>query len=456
MSRLSQIRGPFVARSRSMLQSDFSQKAGWYTILILAERVIGVVQTVLLSRLLGITDYGAYGVLFTTLGLVNTLVGFQSGLAATVFVSRYLHADPARVAGVIRSLTNFSLLTAGIAVIVLLPFYSQLSVLLYHRQGYEIATLIGIFMIAGSIWSGIQDGFAQGFDSFKYLAKIRLSIGIFALPLTYFASVAWGLDGALGVILLGALAKLIVLARHIRRMRQKHGIPRHGPALALRTLVVDFALPTVGLGLFSGFAQWLGIFLLSRTHEGLSAVAIVNTGIQWRSPALLITSSLGSVAIPRFSRYHGEGKAGDSARLRRKVGLLSATIAGAATLPIILMSPWIMIAYGPGFRAGLLPFCLVILSTVPTAVSNVYIQEMIGAAKMWRQFWIQLPYAVLLAGSFIIVVPRYGATGFAAASLVAALALVGLTLLSARQAARQDERDGMTQARAPEPMTHAS
>lgn len=437
MDRAKAFKGRIVAGARTAIRSDFGAKAGWYTLVLIAERAIGVGQTIMLSRLLGIDDYGAYGVMFATLGLTNTLIGFQSGLAATVFVSRYLHSDPARVAGVIRSLTRYALVTGGAAVLCLAPFYEQLSVWLYHRQGYETATLLGILLIAGSIWSGIQDGFAQGFESFKFLAYVRLAVGIATLPLIYIASVRFGLPGALATILLASVAKLVVLVVHIRILRRKLGVPPVGPALPLRTLIMEFALPTVGLGVFSGAAQWWGILLLSRGHEGLAAVAIVNTGIQWRSPALLITSSLGAVAIPRFSRYHGDGKPGASAKLRRKVGLLSGALAAVSSLPLILVAPWIMLAYGPGFQTGLIPFGLILLSTVPTAVSNVYIQEMIGAAKMWRQFWIQSPYAVLLAAIFFFAVPAYGAMGYAAGLLIAAVALVCLTLASARLTARE-------------------
>ena len=437
MSRIATIRGRVVNGARTALRSDFTAKAGWYTIVLIAERVIGVGQTIMLSRLLGIQDYGAYGVLFTTLGLVNTLVGFQSGLAATVFVSKYLHNDRARVAGVIRSLTLFSFIAGIAAVICLAPFYRPLSVLLYNQQGYETVTLLGVFLIAGSVWSGIQDGFAQGFESFKFLAQVRLLISIVTLPLIYLASIDFGLAGAIAVLLLAALAKLAILAVHIRILRGKFDIPRKGPAMPLRIVLVDFALPTVCLGVCIGTAQWLGIFLLSRVHEGLSAAAIVNTGIQWRSPALLITNSLGSVAIPRFSRYHGAGQAGDSARLRRKVAVLSGALALATSAPFIALAPWIMDAYGPGFRAGLLPFSLILLSTVPTAISSVYLQEMIGAAKMWRQLWIQLPCAALMAVIFVVLVPTHGAMGYAAGLLVSSIALVALTLLFARAADRE-------------------
>ena len=40
-------------------------------------------------------------------------------------------------------------------------------------------------------------------------------------------------------------------------------------------------------------------------------------------------------------------------------------------------------------------------------------QDLVGAARMWRQLWLQLPYAGALAGSFFWLVPRLGPNGYA-------------------------------------------
>ncbi|WP_347718403.1 oligosaccharide flippase family protein [Sphingomonas sp.] len=421
-----------------LARSDFGTKAGWFTVLLGFDRLIAVGQTVMLSRLLGITDYGAYGVLFATLGVVTTIVGFQSGLAATVFVSRHLHTDPAKVAGVIGSLTKLAIGISTVVVLALIPFYREASVFLYHRSGYEQATLIGILLISGAVWSGIQDGFAQGFESFRFLASLRVAIGIVSLPLTFFSAREFGLVGALIVMLAMMLPRTFILKAHVNRLRRKFNIPRSGEPLSARSLFLDFALPTVGVGALSGLANWFGIYWLSSHAGGLSAVAVATTGLQWRGPALLITSALGTVAIPRFSRHHGAGDHDNSARLRNKLAWISGLVAIAGTLPLVLFSPLVMSAYGPGFHAGAFAFSLVVLSTVPMVISNVYLQEMIGAAMMWRQFWVQLPYAALLTLLFAALIPTLGATGYGIAMVTGTFFLLALMIFSDRFARRKN------------------
>ena len=101
-----------------------------------AERVAAVIQTVLLSRLLGIHDYGIYGMLFATLGLVTSIAGLQAGLTATVFISRYLATDPSKVAGVIRMVERFGLLSGVLLTLALIPFYRPIAHHLLHQNGY--------------------------------------------------------------------------------------------------------------------------------------------------------------------------------------------------------------------------------------------------------------------------------------------------------------------------------
>jgi len=58
------------------------------------------------------------------------------------------------------------------------------------------------------------------------------------------------------------------------------------------------------------------MFRLSRQATGFDGVAIVNTGLQWCGPVLLVAASLGSVAIPAFSRLISAGDEGRSRQLR--------------------------------------------------------------------------------------------------------------------------------------------
>jgi len=84
------------------------------------------------------------------------------------------------------------------------------------------------------------------------------------------------------------------------------------------------------------------------------------------------------------------------------------------------------------FRIGVLfgPPCLILLSAVPTVLANVYLQELLGAARLWRQLALYIPYFGVQLVGFWLLVPRFGALGFGIVLLAGSSALLLTVLLS--------------------------
>ena len=76
-----------------MTEKALLKNMSWLTLVSGVERVAAVLQTVLVARALGITDYGVYGLIFGTIGLAASITGLQLGLTATVFVARYRDSE---------------------------------------------------------------------------------------------------------------------------------------------------------------------------------------------------------------------------------------------------------------------------------------------------------------------------------------------------------------------------
>jgi len=411
--------------AQSASRSEFSRNAMWLTTLSGFERLMAAAQTVVISRALGITEYGVYGLLFGTIGFVASVVGFQMGLTATVFVSRYRETDKARAAGVISVVSRFALIAAATLVAVALPFGQRLSEVLLGSSHYQVAVVLGIVFVGATILSGVQDGVAQGFEIFGTLAKLKIVVAVLVLASVYPAALTFGLNGVLCAILLGLVLKGAVLHWAIRQRRVATGVPAAGAGVSFRALVGNFALPSMVVSLLVGFVIWLGMFLLSRQQSGFNEVAIVSTGLQWRGPVLLLTAALGGVAVPVFSRLSAAGDAKGSRRFRRRLALLNLSMASVAALVMVAGSGVIMTLYGAGFSEGRVAFCLIVLSTVPTVVADVYVHELVGSARMWRQLWLHLASLVALCVSFAVLVPRYHAVGYAASVLIGSVVFLG-------------------------------
>lgn len=412
-------------RIQSASRSQFGRNAVWLTSLTGFERVMAVVQTALVSRAIGITEYGVYMLLFSTIGLVASSVALQMGLVGTVFVSKYRDTEKAKAAAVIAVVTRFAWLVSAAVVVVALPAYGSLAEWLIGAGGYEVAVLLGTVFVGATVVSGVQDGVAQGFEMFVTMVKLKIAVAVPVLASIYPVARNFGLNGVMLLILAGMVIKYVVLERAIWRRRSEAGVPHRGSGVSFRTLISDFALPSMVVTLLVGVVTWLGTFLLSKQAGGLDQVAIASTGLQWRGPVLLFTASFGGVAIPAFSRLSASGDTAGSRRLFRKLVLVNFLIAAVVALVMTAASGWIMAAYGKGFAEGRLAFCLIVLSTIPSVVAGVYLQQLVGAARMWRQLWLHLPSLVAFSISLYVLVPRYHAAGYGASMLIGALVLLG-------------------------------
>jgi O-antigen/teichoic acid export membrane protein len=419
-------------------KSQFSQNVFWFTALSGFERALALVQTALISNALGITEYGVYGLLFGTIGLVASNAGFQMGLTATVFVSKYRETEKAKAAGVIAVVSRYAWIAALVILALALPFTGAITEALVGASRYQMAVVLGIIFVGVTIISGIQDGVAQGFEMFVEMARLKIVVALLVLGSVYLFARKFGLTGVLFAILSGAVLKCLLLERAISQRRAAMNIPKRGEEVSISALVADFALPSLVVSVLLGFVQWFGMLFMSKPAGGFDEVAIITLATNWRGPVLLLTSALGGVAVPAFGRLAGTGNSRGSRRLRRILSLVNLSISSATSLVIVALSGLIISIYLPGFEAGRTAFCLMVLATIPSVVANVYLQELVGAARMWRQVWLHGPYVIALSVSFFLLVPRYQAMGYAASVLIGSAVLLVHVVAADAFAARSE------------------
>ena len=373
---------------------------------------MAVVQTVVISRALGITEYGVYGLLFGD----HRVRGFNhrvaDGTDGTVFVSRYRESEKKKAAAVISIVSKFSWGVAAVFLLLLTPFSQHVSVALLGSGGYQAATLLGIIFIGATIVSGVQDGIAQGFEIFEFLAKLKILSSVLVLASIYPAARYFGLTGVLCAILGGLVFKFLILQMTVMSRRKDAGIPAVGSGVSFRSLVGNFALPSMVVSLLVGLVTWAGMFILSKQQLGFDGVAIANTGLQWRGPVLLLAASLAVLPVPAFSRLFASNDMGGAKKLRHTLLLLNIAAADSGGFRANCR---IRADHG-ALRRRVCPRSHGILADRTVDYSNGrnqrLHQELVGSARMWRQLWLHVPFAIIMGGCFIFLVPRYGGIGY--------------------------------------------
>lgn len=426
---VNRLRGFALGQFSRLPRSRFARDAALLTGVTAIERLAALAQTVLIARALGIVEYGVYGLLFTSIGLVSSVAGLQMGLTATVLVARFRDNEKAKAAAVISHVIRFALLVAVGFCVLSLPFAAELSRWLLRSPDYVVAIMLGCLFIGASLLSGVQDGIAQGFEDFRAVAFARFVSAAVTLVAIYPAALLAGLDGVILAILGGLLLKAVILERVIRRHRLAHSLPARGAGVAFSSMVLDFSLPSMLASLVLGGAIWWGSFLLSRQPAGFESVALVNTGLQWRGPVLLLAASLGSVAVPIFSRLADGTDRQGAQDFKRRMLWLNGAAALAISALIILLSGPLLGLYGTEFRAGQTIFAILVATTVPMVVANVHMQELVGAGLLWRQLALHVPMVLVLAIGFALLIPHFAGLGYAIAVAAASLVFVASATL---------------------------
>jgi len=109
----------------SSLGLRLARGAFWSLVGAVISRVLGVLASVLVARMLGREGFGELGVIQSTVGMFGTFAGFGLGLTATKYVAEFREKDAAKAGRIMALSERIALFTGGltaVALIVLAPW----------------------------------------------------------------------------------------------------------------------------------------------------------------------------------------------------------------------------------------------------------------------------------------------------------------------------------------------
>jgi O-antigen/teichoic acid export membrane protein len=417
------------------LLRHFAAGISWTFTATVGERAMGLMQSILIARVLGIEDYGRYGLLFVTIGWISSVVGLQLGLTATVEVARHRYSNSVRALAVVRLAEIMTLATVLLVAAAIWLHPETFGVALMGAAGdKEIVLLAGLIGALG-VFTGIQESVVQGYEDFKALAIVRVIGAGAALVLV----IAFGRSGGLSAVILalvfGAALRFVLVLAVKEFWLLRHGThPSWQHVWQARDVLWSFSLPSVLASAVSGGVLWYGMVLLAGVKDGFQDIAVVTVGNQWRGVLLLGTSMLSSVAIPMLTRLNQQG---DGAKMLQLHGYnLKANLVFTMVAAVVVGAAWqpILRAYGSEFRQGWPVFVVLVATAIPAAYANVLLQYLVSQGRMWRQLAYYLLSSAGLLVAYRLAIGAWGPLGFAAATLaVAVLSAIVLDRLLARE-----------------------
>jgi len=413
----------FASFTKDSLRGRFARGALWSLIGAVLSQGLGLVASVITARLLGREDFGALGIIQSTVGMFGVFAGMGLGLTATKYVAELRTRDPNRAGRIIGLTTAVAVVTSGIAAVVLFLIAPVLA-----ARTLNAPQLVGELRIASALLlfntlNGVQIGALAGFEAFKLIARVNLARGVVSFPLTIGGVLLWQLPGAVLGLVAAAFAGCLFAHTALRRESLHAGIcVRFDKIWLERRVLWGFSTPAFLSGAMVGPVTWVCNAMLVNQPNGYAEMGLFNAANQWRTAVSFLPSILSQPLLAMLSSMHGTGASKSYSRLLfGNVLLVSFATAGMAGA-VIGGSRWIVGAYGPEFARAKPVLILLVLTAVLSSTAAVIGQAIVSAGEMWWGFTLNCFWASVLLVTSPFFIARYAALGLAESMLVAYVA----------------------------------
>ena len=386
-----------------------------------ATRVAGLavafVASILLSRLLGPSGYGAYAI---AIGWASVLaIPARMGLdnVALRFVTIY-REQPA--VGALRGLLGSSAkaIAAVSAIAGVLALAAGLLIGGNAVDPWLAAGVAGlVFPLAAMGWlSAVIRSFNRIFASQAYEQLFRPALLILLVGIAWWAGASLGAPLALWLTLVAVAVPLAVLAVQVRREVAALGAGQADRSD--RNLWLAVSWPLFLLSLFQEATNQIDLILLGILSDAESA-AYFAAATRLASLTTFGLVAVAAVTAPAIaSAFHRRDNA-DLAGLAKLSARLSLVFAVAIAVPLLVFGELALSAFGPSFPSAYPVLAIVLAGSVLNAATG-------NVANFMLMTGHQRPAAAIMAGALalaatldLLLIPRFGAVGAAIASAVA-------------------------------------
>ena len=419
--------GP-LARLRSMLggflggsgeASVTRRLAGTVFIIRVVSAALAYLSQILLARWMGGSDYGVYVYVWTWVLLLGSMMDFGISASAQKIIPEY-HAsgEHALLRGFLSGSRWMTLIVSAAVSMLLAGAVKLLSP--WIDPGTVVPLYIGCLTLPAFVVANTQDGIARSHDWMplglmpQFIIRQALIIGFtagaFALGLHLGATAAMLASAA--AVWLAMIGQMMVLNRRL------------GDQVTAGSKAYDFrgwlaiSLPILMVEGFYLLLSYTDVLVLQQFRSS-EEVGVYFAVVKTLALVSFIHYAMSATTAHRFAEYHASG---DKARLAAYVAYaIKWTFwpSLAATILLLAMGKPLLWLFGPQFVAGYdIMFVAAIGLVVRSAIGPVErLLNMLG-----QQYICALAYAlafVMNVALCIVLVPRFGGHGAAAATSIA-------------------------------------
>lgn len=376
---------------------------------------LGMLQGILVARLLGVEGYGIVGVITLFTGIVNNLISFRMGEVVIKYVGEYVEAGNEKQAAALFKLAALVEMGASVVAFALLVLLAPLAAQYLAKD----ASLTGLFVlyslvVLANLIAESSTGLLQIFDRFRPIAILGLVGNIVTLALV--ALVYWlrgGLAGILLAYLIGKAVSALGLSL-VALLESSHRWGRGWWRASLQPLrprfrqLTHFAVSTnisASISLITKDSELLWVSLFRGPVEtGYYRLALTLTNL-----VQMPISPLPQATYPELSRQAARGEWQQMRSLLRQGSQLAGGYTLAATVFLIILGkPLIAWLYTPQFLPAYPALLILLLGYL---VANTFYWRRSALLALGRADFpakVNLVLAAFKMAGILLLVPRYG------------------------------------------------
>lgn len=399
--------------------SQYIRNSGVMVAQSVVQRMAGVVSTMVLARMLGVADLGAFSAVINTGSSAYGLVRLGIDAAINVYVAGEHCDDSARKNKGQMLGAGFVLLfvaaLAGTATCIL--FSDLLAIAVYGKKELGSLLLFAGALVFVQCISQYCFATLAGLNRFGGYARIAtFSALISVLAVTIGCVVAASL-GAIVATLCVQMLSLALLGRITTRTLLEERITVEWTALAMWAIrLLKLGFPCYVAGLLAIPTTYYLQGMVSR-HAGIDALGYLRVIASISSLVAFLPASISLVMISKLTQSRSNGErlfASDTLRNLKLIWLfvLCASVSMASVLPWLLP-----LLYGADYSSALSAGQIAVFSTGFAAVLSV----LTNACFASKQITVLFRYSVLQVSAFsicgIALIPVFGLLGYVVAEL---------------------------------------
>lgn len=391
-----------------------------------SSRLISLFVGIISARLLTEAEFGAFGLLQSTLSMFGVAAGLSLGLAATRYIALYRFSEPARVRAVTRVVLVMGAISAVATTLSMSTFAPWLASYVLGDQLLIRPLRWASVQLLFTAGLGIVGGILSGRERFGLVAILAVLQNVVIVVGCLTLIPAFGLLGAIGAHALGIAVALAFGLRAItdaltgitwydfwRNVRQEQRV------------LVDFCLPHTLAGAITLTAWWASLVIVAKQPDGYSELAFFTAADRFRMLLFFVAGFLGTALLPILSGTVRSDAPGQMHGQRGiELGLIGT---GILVLPLTTLlafgGPQIMSLFGRTYEMNWTVLLPVIAWGGVGAIGSTVGTALLAHGKQWFLFLQHATYGATVLG-LTYLLRELGGTGLALAHLGAVLLLL--------------------------------